>query len=86
MDHAEHVERIRQIISEAPGVSDAQEDPPMESLLIRDGFYSGRRYRYHDGWAEWRVGEDHVAFYDAAGIEISRVALKPETPSRRQSA
>ncbi|HTN75351.1 MAG TPA: hypothetical protein VL096_08895 [Pirellulaceae bacterium] len=42
-------------------------DGVMESILIRQGAYCGRRFQAADGSAVWFVEEAQLKFYDATG-------------------
>ena len=48
----------------------------IETLLIRDGFYCGRRFQLGDCSAIWFAEEQQVKFYDATGqfVESSQEA------------
>ncbi len=42
-------------------------DPASEAMLIRDGFFCGRRFRYANYQAVWFLEEDQIKIHDAAG-------------------
>ena len=46
-------------------------EKPIESILIRDGYYCGRRFRQEQLEAIWFVDEDQLKVYDdGALIEV----------------
>lgn len=69
----QHAQRIRKLVSETfdrLGVDSSAHFE--ETVLIRDGFYCGRRYR-RDGWqAVWFVEEEQIKIFDRQG-EIKEV-------------
>jgi hypothetical protein len=55
-----------------------------ETILIRDGYYCGRRFHCDGLVAVWFIEEKQVKFYDREG-QISRVSALPEvTPAVEQ--
>ena len=66
-------ERVRRFVSQAltqPGQADAGE--LRESILIRDGYYCGRRFESDAGAAIWFVEENQVKMYRADGSMTRR--------------
>ncbi|GEM_PF-734073 len=45
-----------------------------ESILIRDGFYCGRTFRFADFRAVWFLEEEQVKIYDTAGALLESFA------------
>ncbi len=52
-----------------------------ESILIRDGFYCGRKFRFADYSAVWFAEEDQLKLYDPQGSLLESFAIdgKPYT-------
>jgi hypothetical protein len=53
--------------------------PPIdvcETLLIRDGFFIGHKFRCDGGYAIWGAGWSAVEFYDEDGELLKMVAVK----------
>ena len=46
----------------------SQEDPIQEAILIRDGFYCGRRFQCGELQAVWFVEEDQLKIYNQEGV------------------
>ena len=44
-----------------------------ESMLIRNGFYVGRRFKLTDYQAVWFIEEDEVKIHDATGLVLVRL-------------
>jgi hypothetical protein len=49
-----------------------------ESILVRDGFYCGRRFDFGDYQAVWFVEEGMLKVYTAAGDLISRIVIQDQ--------
>lgn len=64
-------QRIRKLVAEHFNRCGADSTARLEeTLLIRDGFYCGRRYRL-DGWqAVWFVEENQIKVYDQEGVLV----------------
>jgi hypothetical protein len=84
MSHAPiHVD-IRRIIADAfseLGLSDG--DEPSETILIRDGAYTGRRFDVANGHAVWHIDEQLLKFFRTDGSLAQVIEL---TPARREAA
>ena len=50
----------------------------VETLLIRDGAFVARKYRYDGGYAIWPVGGHAIEFYYNDGSLRSMVAVKEQ--------
>jgi len=53
--------------------------PPIdvrETLLIKDGFFIGHKFRCDGGYALWASGWNTVEFYDENGKLLKLVAVK----------
>lgn len=47
-----------------------------ESILIRDGYYCGRRFKWGDFTAVWFAEEDQIKLFDANGHLIESLAIE----------
>ena len=60
----------------------SQEDPIEEAILIRDGFYCGRRFQCGELKAVWFVEEDQLKIYNQEGVEqkttVSLILQQPQ--------
>lgn len=80
--HAETIRtRVRSIFETCGAAGD---DEMCESLLIRDGFFCGRRFEMDGLCAVWFVEEDELKVYDRDGALLA--ANKPETIERQIAA
>jgi hypothetical protein len=79
MDSACLVEQIRTLIrdifAELGGVPDIV---PRESVLIRDGYFCGRRFESDGLQAVWFAEEGEIKFYDRSGARVRVVALSAQ--------
>ena len=55
-----------------------------ETLLVKDGFFIGRKFHCDGGYALWASGWSAVEFYDENGKFLVRAAVKK--PPLRTSA
>lgn len=55
----------------------------VESILLRDGHYCGRKFRFDGGYAIWGCGETQLCIYGQDGTLVKEIALMPE---QRQAA
>jgi hypothetical protein len=85
---------LRQWISERqPDASDLHE-AASEAMLIRDGFFCGRRFRFSNYQAVWFLEEDELKIRDLAGSvlallgtsEIDRFATAWEQAQNSQTS
>jgi hypothetical protein len=76
MDDVQRLGQIRSLIcqtfSEFGGSVDRM---PRETLLIRDGFFCGRRFESDGLQAVWFTEEDEVKFFDRNGAILRVVEL-----------
>lgn len=87
MDHACQIDSARQQVFEAArqlGVSEEEAAHPLETILLDDGFYVGRRFRWETLSAIWFHDEGTVEFYDETDALVQAIHLK--TDHRRQDA
>lgn len=57
-----------------------------ESLLIKDGFYCGRRFRILGFSAVWFAEEDELKVFDDHGTLLARFALSSEAGAKQTTA
>ena len=82
LTHAEAIRnRVRSIFKTCGAASDEEMS---ESLLIRDGYFCGRRFEMDGLCAVWFVEEDELKVYDRDGALLA--ANKPETIQRQIAA
>ncbi len=80
-------ERVRRFVSQALaqlGQADAGE--MRESILIRDGYYCGRRFETDAGAAIWFVEENQVKVYRADGSMTQVLDADAPLEERRAAA
>lgn len=72
--HAETIRtRVRSIFETRGVATDAE---MCESLLIRDGFFCGRRFEMDGLCAVWFVEEDELKIYDRDGALLAAKSLE----------
>jgi hypothetical protein len=76
MSPAQQIAAARKLVSETG-------KEIVESILLRDGHYCGRKFRFDEGHAIWKCGEPQLSIYSGDGILVRRIALKLE---RREAA
>lgn len=87
MHDASMTERVRRFVSQALaqlGQADAGE--MRESILIRDGYYCGRRFETDAGAAIWFVEENQVKVYRADGSMTQVLDADAPLEERRAAA
>ena len=52
----------------------------IESILLKDGHYIGRKFRFDGGHAIWECGEPLLSIYGQEGTLVKQIALVPEQP------
>ena len=83
MSHAPLNADIRRIVSDTfaeLGLSDRSE--PCETILIRDGSYTGRRFDVANGHAVWLIDEELIQFFRTDGSILQVIELKPVVQQR----
>jgi hypothetical protein len=76
MSPAQQIAAVRELIVEYG-------NEIVESILLRDGHYCGRKFRYDGGYAIWECGEPQLSIYEQHGTLLKRIALMLE---QRQAA
>jgi hypothetical protein len=87
MPEASATERVRQLVSHALsrlGPTEPQE--LRETILIRDGYYCGRRFEADAGAAVWFVEENQVKVYRADGTVAQVLDAGSPVEERRAAA
>ena len=89
MDQVQVLAQIRSIIQEKLNrLGSLADTVPGEAILIRDGFFCGRRF-YSDGLeAVWFIEENQIKFYERDGgilevLEITPESLRAANPLRK---
>jgi hypothetical protein len=81
MNHAEATESVRLLIADIfQQLRLSDDDAPRQSLLIRDGYYCGRRFEADRGHALWFFEEDQAKVFGADG-RVLRVIERVSTYS-----
>ncbi len=76
MDHVQILEQIRSLIREKLILyGGAAEQSPREAMLIRDGFFCGRRFTSDGLHAVWFIEENEVKFFDREGAIVEVLEL-----------
>ncbi len=57
-----------------------------ESILIRDGFYCGRRFNFADYHAIWFVEEGHVKIFAESGELLAKIVVQQPVVTLRSRA
>ncbi|MBC8350761.1 MAG: hypothetical protein H8E66_02160 [Planctomycetes bacterium] len=82
MQHAQLLESVRQDVRAsftAQGVEDV--DDCCETILIRDGFYCGRRFACDSHRAIWFVEEKVIKFYGPSGEFLASNSIEESRDS-----
>ena len=82
MDQVQVLTQVRSTIREKLNrFGSSAETAPGEAILIRDGFFCGRRF-YSDGLeAVWFIEENQIKFYERDGSIIEVLKITPESLS-----
>jgi len=54
-----------------------------ETILIRDGFFCGRRFQWESHTAVWFAEEQQIKFYGPDGALCERIDVSPPQDQRR---
>lgn len=73
---------VRATLSE---LSHESVDHLQETILVRDGYYCGRRFQADHMQAIWFIEEDQIKFYagDGGVLRVNRVSEQPPPSVRR---
>jgi hypothetical protein len=89
MDSVELLQQIRKVIRETFAEFGGSTDQSLgEAMLIRDGFFCGRRFQCDGLHAVWFLEEHEIKFYDRNGANIRVLVLTPDNldAHRREAA
>lgn len=76
----------REVATTFEDLGAARGDCVIETLLIRDGYYCGRRF-YCDGYqAVWFVEENQIKYFDAQGQLVKKSGKVPQPQAARRTA
>src|SRR5262245_32920613 len=76
MGHMDQVEDVRrQVRAELVKLGASQDDGLLETILIRDGHYCGRRFRMDDFQATWFLEENEIKYYGRDGAVLQTIAV-----------
>jgi len=76
MDYVPFLEQIRSLICQVfAEFGSSLGRTPREAVLIRDGYFCGRRFEADGFQAVWFTEEHQIKFYDRAGAVLRVVAL-----------
>ena len=71
MHDVELVGRVRAIVQEAfTRLGEPDDQIPSEAMLIRDGFFCGRRFVGEELEAVWFIEENEIKFYNGEGAVV----------------
>ncbi|MFT5523485.1 MAG: hypothetical protein ACI9G1_001978 [Pirellulaceae bacterium] len=86
MQHAELTELVRQMVIKSFGELDASDDDGLhETILIRGGFYCGRRFKIEGFEAIWFIEEKQIKFYGDAS-ELNMIDLNERVDTKKRAA
>jgi hypothetical protein len=86
MQHAELTELVRQLILKSFGELNVEDEEGLhETILIRGGFYCGRRFKIECHEAIWFIEEKQIKFYGDAS-ELQNIDLTEHVDTRKQAA
>ena len=78
MPHSQILDNAREFVAHTWAEFGADLSAPRaETILIRDGYYCGRRFQCDGLSAVWFIEEQEVKFYDRQG-QVTRVAALQE--------
>ena len=87
MDILQVLQRVRSVIRETFTEFGASPDEGWsESMLIRDGFFCGRRFKCAGLQAVWFMEEQEVKFFDRDGGVVRVLDLATEAAAPRRAA
>ena len=86
MQHAEKLERVRRLVHETFRTRGTPQDEcPIETILVREGYYCGRRFACAGLRAVWFVEENVIKVFGSQGefLEATRVSEAPDELLRK---
>jgi hypothetical protein len=83
MLHAAQMHEVRMLVEQTfHGLGAAPDSTPLESILVRDGYYCGRRFDCDGMQAVWFVEENEIKFYGRDGSV--QCVCRPSAPRHGQ--
>lgn len=80
--HATQMLEIRALVEQTfLGLGAAPDSTPLESILVRDGYYCGRRFDCDGMQAVWFAEENEIKFYGRDGRV--QCVCRPSAPRRK---
>ena len=88
MHIAPKVELVRSLIAHAFAEMGAESEagPVIETLLVREGIFCGRRFELDGLQAVWFMEEEQVKVYDRSGMVAAVLELDTAEPTVRRAA
>ncbi len=87
MDHSQLVQSVRQHVLESfrqlGATTEALSD---ESLLIRDGYYCGRRFQFEDFEARWFAEANTIEIFSGDGSVVESVNVAEMLSQQQRQA
>lgn len=85
------IERVRLLFQREISELTGHDGSPIETLLLRDGLYCGRRFELGEHQAVWFIEEDQVKFYGPRGellrsLRASQIATAEQSERHSQAA
>jgi hypothetical protein len=77
MHHHQLLNTVRQQVQATLTSLGAEDVPPEETILIRDGMYCGRRFRTNDHMAVWFIEEGELKYFAPSGAVAEVERVKP---------
>jgi hypothetical protein len=78
MHHHQLLNSVRDQVQDTLIRLGAEDTPPQETILIRDGIYCGRRFYVDDYMAVWFIEEGEIKFFDQDGAVASVERIQTE--------
>jgi hypothetical protein len=79
MHHAQLIDYVRKLIADHfAALGRDLSDGLHETILIRQGYYCGRRFSLNGCQAIWFIEEKEIKFYDQQGGVVKTVAIDLE--------
>lgn len=80
MGNVQRLDRIRSLIRQTFSELGGLEDQTLrETMLIRNGFFCGRRFDQEGLQAVWFTEEDEIKFFDRSGSLARVIAMDSES-------
>ncbi len=77
MHHAQLTDYVRQLIrTNFSELGESLDLSPHETILIRQGYYCGRRFTVNEHEAIWFIEENQIKFYDMNGRVVQTTEVQ----------